>query len=61
MSFEDIPEDKQESHPCPICEDGNVTENNKGDWVCDNCDSNLSDVDDGQSERIDLMHKPAEF
>lgn len=38
MSFEDIPEDKEESYPCPRCEHGNVTEINDGHWECDTCD-----------------------
>lgn len=35
-SFDDIPEDKEESYPCPACEDGNLTENSDGSWSCDN-------------------------
>ncbi len=39
MSFEDIPEDKKESYPCPNCEGGNVSPNeNNILWECDICD-----------------------
>lgn len=39
MSFEDIPEDKEESYPCPNCENGNVTlDESNGVWRCDICD-----------------------
>ena len=30
-------------------------------WTCDNCDFYHSTNDEGQSERMDLMHKPEEF
>ena len=37
---EDIPEDREISHPCPECLVGNVTKDPKqgGNWQCDNCD-----------------------
>ena len=36
MTPESIPEDREESYPCPEC-DGNVTK--KGViWACDKCD-----------------------
>ena len=38
MSFEDIPEDVEESYPCPNCENGNITKNKDGEWECDTCD-----------------------
>ena len=38
MSFDDIPEDKANSQPCPNCKDGNAVENKQGDWHCDTCD-----------------------
>jgi ribosomal protein L37AE/L43A len=39
MSFDDIPEDYQESFPCPECESGDVTLNDSfGMWECDECD-----------------------
>ena len=40
MSFEDIPEDKEISYPCPNECGGNVVQDkNQGNmWQCDNCD-----------------------
>lgn len=38
MNFDDIPEDKEESYPCPKCEVGNVILNENGSWECDACD-----------------------
>jgi ribosomal protein L37AE/L43A len=35
--FDDIPEDYQESFPCPECVEGNVTKNDLGMWECDIC------------------------
>lgn len=38
MSFEEIPEDKKESHPCPDCKEGNVGLNfDETKWECDTC------------------------
>lgn len=37
MSFEDIPEDREISIQCPLCDKGNVTETSKGIWECDSC------------------------
>jgi len=39
-TFEDIPEDRAESHPCPVCRTGNITELEDKDqtWACDKCD-----------------------
>lgn len=39
MSFEDIPEDKAQSFPCPEGCGGNVVKDkNQGNlWQCDNC------------------------
>jgi ribosomal protein L37AE/L43A len=37
MPFDDIPEDYQESYPCPECEEGNVTKDEDGIWNCDVC------------------------
>jgi ribosomal protein L37AE/L43A len=34
---EDIPEDKVESHSCPVCDVGNVTMNEQEIWNCDTC------------------------
>ena len=36
MSFEDIPEDREESFPCSHCGAGNITKRD-GIWVCDTC------------------------
>lgn len=38
VNFDDIPEDKEESYPCPKCEVGNVILNENGSWECDACD-----------------------
>ena len=38
MSFDDIPEDLHNSHPCPNCENGNAVEDKQGNWICDTCD-----------------------
>ena len=38
MSFDDIPEDKQNMQPCPNCADGNAIEDKHGNWHCDTCD-----------------------
>ena len=42
MSFEDIPEDKQESYPCPECQTGKIEEIKVSGgiivWACDSCD-----------------------
>lgn len=37
MSFESIPEDKEESYPCPECEEGNITLAIDGIWECSHC------------------------
>lgn len=37
MSFDAIPEDKQQSFPCSECESGNIVKNKDGDWECDTC------------------------
>lgn len=37
MSFDDIPEDKAECYPCPVCDTGNFCEIKKAHWECDNC------------------------
>lgn len=34
--FDDIPEDAQESYPCPNC-GGTVTQSEHGVWYCDSC------------------------
>lgn len=34
--FDDIPEDKEPSYPCPECENGRVTQMGF-DWTCDTC------------------------
>lgn len=36
---ESIPEDREQSFPCPNCNEGNVTQdkNQGGMWQCDNC------------------------
>jgi len=36
MSFDSIPEDKEESYPCPEC-GGSVTKQNNY-WECDSCE-----------------------
>jgi ribosomal protein L37AE/L43A len=39
MSFEDIPEDREESYACSKCHFGSVTQNIiTGAWECDKCD-----------------------
>jgi len=38
MSFDDIPEDRCASFPCPSCPTGEVTKNKDGLWECDRCD-----------------------
>ncbi len=38
MSFDDIPEDKEESYPCDACHTGNITQNKDGVWECDTCE-----------------------
>jgi ribosomal protein L37AE/L43A len=39
MSFEDIPENREEGGSCPNCIDGYVTMNVECTlWQCDNCD-----------------------
>ena len=38
MSFEDIPEDREESYPCPQCKNGNIHKNHEGEWECDYCE-----------------------
>lgn len=35
MSFDDIPEDIEQSFPCEC--GGNITMNHAGHWVCDQC------------------------
>ncbi len=42
MSFEDIPEDLEESYPCKC--GGNITLNKDGQWVCDDCDFEISEA-----------------
>jgi len=37
MSFEDIPEDREESCPCPLCS-GDITYMPELGWVCNKCD-----------------------
>ena len=37
-SFDDIPEDKEESYQCPKCPTGNVVLVRYGYWECDNCE-----------------------
>ena len=39
MPPEDIPEDMEESYPCPNCAEGSITRdpNQKGIWLCDKC------------------------
>lgn len=34
--FDEIPENKAESYPCPECDRGNVTIQNEN-WECDSC------------------------
>jgi Zn-finger protein len=36
MSFDSIPEDRQESFPCTC--GGNIVKNKDGHWECDTCD-----------------------
>ena len=45
MSFEDIPEDKIESYPCPECEHGNVIPKVSliPGWECDTCNFNTEE------------------
>jgi len=38
MSFDTIPEDKKEAFPCPSCEQGNATKDDKHNWSCDTCE-----------------------
>jgi len=37
MTFDSIPEDREESYECPKC-GGNVTLQTNGNWECDACD-----------------------
>lgn len=37
MSFDAIPEDKQQSFPCEECGTGNIVKDKEGDWECDTC------------------------
>lgn len=37
MSFDAIPEDKEQSFPCEECGKGNIVKNKEGDWECDTC------------------------
>jgi ribosomal protein L37AE/L43A len=41
MSFDDIPEDNEESYPCVNC-GGSITQNIDGDWECNTCDVKFS-------------------
>lgn len=36
--LESIPEDKQQSFPCPECTNGSITKNIHNIWFCDTCD-----------------------
>ena len=36
MGFEDIPEDFEQSFPCDVCKDGEITKIDKV-WCCSNC------------------------
>ena len=48
MSFEDIPEDKEESYPCPNCERGKVTLSEyNSTWECDACNWNYEQMEIG--------------
>ena len=39
MAFDDIPEDREESYPCPSCCRGTVNRSKEdGTWQCDNCE-----------------------
>jgi len=38
MSFDEIPENKHNSAPCPNCANGNAIEDKQGNWSCDTCD-----------------------
>jgi hypothetical protein len=38
MSFDDIPENQNNSVPCPKCISGNAVEDKQGNWSCDTCD-----------------------
>lgn len=38
MSFDEIPENKTNSAPCPNCVNGNAIEDKQGNWRCDTCD-----------------------
>ena len=44
MSFDEIPENKVETYPCPNCE-GGVTKQSDGSWECDNCEWSNNDED----------------
>jgi len=37
MSFDDIPEDREASFPCPLC-GGDITNMPELGWVCNQCD-----------------------
>lgn len=40
MSFEDIPEDIEQSYDCEECGCGNIKYNQEEEaWQCDNCDA----------------------
>ena len=46
MSFDDIPEDRQESFECEVC-GGNVAETEDGIWSCDSCDNTYLETELG--------------
>jgi len=53
MSFDAIPEDKEQSFPCPDCDAGSIKLNGQR-WECDSCDflapENDGGLDEGASE-----------
>lgn len=59
--FDDIPEDKHESYPCPDCE-GNIVQNKEGFWHCDSCawntDTEVTSSPDEETFACPIRYKP---
>ena len=59
MSFDDIPEDKQESYPCKC--GGNITKNKNGNWECDSCGFCKGTTTDKQSKNSSKKERDDEI